>query len=179
MRIAEIFKLRLYGRDGHGHGTARINPARDTARTVVDENSLLDSSNGDLDALFRASPPGDVPTGVLDGTAILFPGSRISRLVAAAVRAAVWQGKVIEPGDRALRNRITPFDLKAIAAVVYLGRSLVDGADCIVLDYSTTSVVAGGVRDEIRLVAPNLYLGVVWLWQHRVGWFSLRVSTDR
>jgi hypothetical protein len=78
-----------------------------------------------------------------------------------------------------LRNRLTPLDLKAIAAVVYPGRSLVDGADCVVLDYSITSVVASGVRDEIRLVAPHLYLGVVWLWRHRVAWFTLRVSTDR
>jgi hypothetical protein len=147
--------------------------------TVVDEGSLVDRSPGDLDALFRASPPGDVPIGVLDGTVILFPGSRVSRLVATIVRAAVWRGKVVEPAGRALRNRLTPLDLKAIAAVVYPGRSLVDGADCIVLDYSITSVVASGVRDEIRLVAPHLYLGVVWLWRHRVAWFTLRVSTDR
>jgi hypothetical protein len=30
------------------------------------------------------------------------------------------------------------------------------------------------VRDEVRLVAPGLYLGVVWLWKRRVGWFTLR-----
>lgn len=167
----------FYSRDDHGHGAMRKDTVRDTAWTV-DQGSLLDSSNGDLDALFRASPPGDVPTGVLDGTVILFPGSPVSRLVAAVVRAAIWRGKVVEPGGRALRNRFTPLDLKAIAAVVYPDRSLVDGADCIVLDYSVTSVVAGGVRDEIRLVAPHLYLGVVWLWRHRVAWFSLRVSTD-
>lgn len=154
-------------------------PVRDTAWTVVDEGSLLDRPSNDLDALFRASPPGDVPTGVLDGTAILFPGSRICRLIAAVIRAAVWRGKVVEPDGRALCNRFTPLDLRAIAAVVYPGRSLVDGADCIILDYSNTSMIAGGVRDEIRLVAPHLYLGVVWLWRHRVGWFSLRVSTDR
>jgi hypothetical protein len=126
----------------------RNNTGRDTTWTV-DEESLLDSSNSDLEMLFRASPPGGVPTRVLDGTAILFPGSRVSRLVATVVRAVIWRGKVIELDGRALRNRITALNLKAIAAVVYLGRSRIDGADCIVLDYSVTSVVAGGVRDEI------------------------------
>lgn len=156
----------------------RKEPVRGPDWTVVDEGTLLDTPHRDLDALFRASPPGDVPTGVLDGTAIMFPGNRLGRLVGAVVRAAFWRGKVVEPGGRALRNRITPLDLKAIAAVVYPGESLVDGRDCIVLDYSVTSIVAGGVRDEIRLVAPQLYLGVVWLYGRRVAWFSLRVPTD-
>jgi hypothetical protein len=30
------------------------------------------------------------------------------------------------------------------------------------------------VRDEIRLVSPGLYLGVVWVGRRKVGWFSLR-----
>ena len=33
---------------------------------------------------------------------------------------------------------------------------------CIVLDYSKTSRVAGSVRDEIREIAPGLYIGVVY-----------------
>jgi len=35
------------------------------------------------------------------------------------------------------------------------------------------------VRDEIRLVGPGLYLGVVWLWHWRVGWFTLRQRGSR
>jgi hypothetical protein len=31
------------------------------------------------------------------------------------------------------------------------------------------------VRDEMRQVGPGLYLGVVWLYGLRVGWFALRV----
>jgi hypothetical protein len=30
------------------------------------------------------------------------------------------------------------------------------------------------VRDEVRLISPNLYLGVVWLWKWRAAWFTLR-----
>jgi hypothetical protein len=37
-----------------------------------------------------------------------------------------------------------------------------DQKDCIVLDYSDTSVVAHWIRDEIRLIGPGLYLGKVY-----------------
>jgi hypothetical protein len=32
------------------------------------------------------------------------------------------------------------------------------------------------IRDEVRLVPPGLYLGVIWLGRRRVGWFILRQS---
>jgi len=141
---------------------------------VPDEASLLGMRHRELDALFRSSPPGEIPTGVLNGTAVLFPGRRPARPLAALVRKLAWRGKVTDPAGRALRNRVTPLDIKAFAAVVYREPSRVDGRDCIVLDYSVTSVLAGGVRDEIRLVAPGLYLGVVWWYGRRVAWFLLR-----
>jgi hypothetical protein len=149
-------------------GTPRIATAR------VTEDDLLATPNRRLDALFRAAPAGPVPTGVLDGVAILFPGTPLSRPLAELVRALVWQGKVIDPDGTALRNRITPLGIRAIVATVRTSGSLVDRRPCVVLDYSATSLVARGVRDEIRLVGEHLYLGVVWLFGRRVAWFTLR-----
>jgi hypothetical protein len=40
--------------------------------------------------------------------------------------------------------------------------SWLDGKECIVLDYAKTSLVAKHIRDEIRLIAPNFYLGRVY-----------------
>ena len=40
-----------------------------------------------------------------------------------------------------------------------------DGRESIVLDYSRTSLIAHWIRDEIREVAPRLYLGIVY-WNH-------------
>lgn len=144
---------------------------------AVDESTLLTLRWRDLDMLFADAPPGGVPIGVLDGTAVLLPGRRVTRLLAAVVHKLFWRGKVVEPTGHALRNRVTPLDVCAIAAAVYPGVSRLDGRACVVLDYSVTSIVAGGVRDEIRLVAPGLYLGVIWLYGRRVGWFTLRVRT--
>jgi len=155
----------------------RTNPV--PATWSVDERTLLTSTDERLDALFRSSPPGPVPTGVLDGVAILAPGGSFTGLIAAVVHAVGWRGKVIEPDGTRLENRIGPLGVPAVRALVSPGESHVDGAPCVVLDYSTTSVVARHVRDEIRLVAPHLYLGVVWLRGRRVGWFTLRERTAR
>ena len=142
--------------------------------TVTSEDDLLATPNRRLDAMFRAASAGPVPAGVLDGVAVLFPGTPISRPLAALVRALVWQGKVIDADGSALRNRITPLGIRAIVATVRTSGSLVDRRPCVVLDYSATSIVARGVRDEIRLVGEHLYLGVVWLFGRRVAWFTLR-----
>lgn len=142
---------------------------------TVEESTLLEMSERDLDMLFARAPAGDVPVGVLDGVALLLPGHPVTRLVATVVQKLFWRGKVVEPTGHALRNRITVLDLRAIAAAVYPGESRVDGRPCVVLDYSVTSFLASEVRDEIRMVAPGLYLGVIWLCGYRVGWFTLRV----
>lgn len=142
--------------------------------TVIDERTLLGQGDRELDKLFRASPAGEVPRGPMDGTAVIAAGTGVTKPIALLARSFAWRGKVFDPGGRTLNNRVSPFDITAIKATVARGSSWVDGKDCVVIDYSKTSLVARGVRDEIRLVAPGLYLGVVWLWRRRVAWFLLR-----
>jgi len=84
-----------------------------------------------------------------------------------------WQGKIFDPTKGTLRNKILPFGLNAIIAKVYKGPSWMDGKECIVLDYSETSLVAHWVRDEIREVAPRIYLGKVYLGKKRLIDFAL------
>jgi hypothetical protein len=117
----------------------------------------------ELDALFAASPPGPVPIGEATGSAIFASGTVWARLVAWFARWFLWQGKIFDPAISGLRNRISMFGFKAIRADVYVGASWFDGRECIVIDYAKTSVVARFVRDEIRLVAPGLYLGQVYV----------------
>jgi len=140
----------------------------------VDETALLEMTNVEIDRLFRSSPPGDIPDGDMTGTVLAFTGTTAAKPLARAAYVVGWQGKVVDRAAGMLRNKITPFSLRLIAARVTLDRSWVDDRPCVLLDYSKTSVVASMVRDEIRLVAPDLYLGVVWMWRRRVGWFTLR-----
>jgi mono/diheme cytochrome c family protein len=128
---------------------------------------LLRQTPEELDALFGQSAAGDIPVGEATGAAIVTPGTWCARPLAAIARWFCWQGKVFDPAIAGLRNRITIFSITAIRADVYLGQSWFDGRPCVVIDYSKTSKVAGFVRDEIRLVAPGLYLGQVYVGQNR------------
>jgi hypothetical protein len=49
-----------------------------------------------------------------------------------------------------------------------------DGKDCVVLDYSQTSLLAHWIRDEIRLISPNFYLGKVYWGKDRLIDFCLQ-----
>ena len=84
-----------------------------------------------------------------------------------------WKGKVFDAKAGFLRNIILPLGVKAIVARVYKDPSWLDGKECIVLDYSETSLVASHVRDEIREVEPGFYLGKVYWDKARLIDFSL------
>lgn len=123
---------------------------------------LLAMSQKDLDDLFSASQPGDIPDGPANGTAIIAPGTTYSAEIAEFINHFAWQGKTFDAATGTLRNRILPLGINAILAKVYKGTSWFDQKDCIVLDYSGTSLVAHWIRDEIRIVSPGLYLGIVY-----------------
>jgi hypothetical protein len=131
-----------------------------------DVPSLLKMSASDLDALFSSSPSGDIPNGPAKGTAIIAPGTEFSPEVAEFINLFVWQGKTFDAPKGMLKNRILPLGLSAIIAKVYKGPSWLDTRECIVLDYSETSLVAHWIRDEIRQIGPDFYLGRVY-WSNK------------
>jgi hypothetical protein len=141
---------------------------------AITVSDLQKMGQPDLDALFGASPPGPIPEGSGDGTAIIAPGSAFTADIARMVNIFAWQGKVFDAKAGLLRNRILPFGINAIIARVYNGESWFDGKPCIVLDYSETAAVAQWIRDEIRLVAPGLYLGKVYWNRARLIDFALQ-----
>ncbi len=140
---------------------------------ALDANQLLAMSQAELDALFSAHEAGPIPDGEAKGTAIIAPGTPFSEAIAACINIFAWKGKVFDAKDGFLRNEILPLGVKAIVARVYKGPSWLDGKECIVLDYSQTSLVASHVRDEIRLVDAGLYLGKVYWDSKRLIDFSL------
>lgn len=146
------------------------------AQTILNADALMTMSQQQLDDLFRASPAGPIPAGEGRGTVIIAPGTAIEGPAAQLLHLLAWQGKVFDPEKGLLRNEILPVGFKAVIAQVYKGPSLFDGRECIVLDYSKTSLVAHWIRDEIREVAPALYLGIVYWDQHKLINFSLDFS---
>ena len=143
------------------------------AITVPD---LLKMSQAELDALFTNSPTGDIPNGQAKGTAIIAPGTTYTQEIAEFVSHFAWQGKNFDAKTGTLKNRILPFGLDAIIAKVYKGLSWLDGKECIVLDYSETSILAHWIRDEIREIAPGVYFGKVYWGKDRLIDFALEFS---
>lgn len=141
------------------------------AITVPD---LLKMSQEQLDELFTNSPPGDIPDGAAKGTAIVAPGTTYTEEIAEFINHFAWQGKTFDSEHGVLRNRILSFGLNAIIAKVYKAPSWLDGKECIVLDYSQTSLLAHWVRDEIREIAPGLYLGKVYWRKSRLIDFAIQ-----
>ncbi|MEW2485654.1 hypothetical protein [Streptomyces sp. NPDC048411] len=138
------------------------------------DTELLKTDDTWLEELFRKSPAGEIPKGPMEGMAII-PGAGAAgvRLLAGLVHLFWWRGKVFSP-DGYLSNRLTPLDILSIVAMVGPGPSRLDDQECIVIDYSNTSLLFGAVRDEIRQVDPHLYLGLIWLSGRKIGWFTLR-----
>jgi hypothetical protein len=119
---------------------------------------LVRMSRGDLEQLYRQSAPGPVPYGANKGRAIMAPGTRRA-VPAACLTSLLWQGKYIGCDDVML-NRV--LGLRVVPARVFYGESWLDGGPAIVLDYAGASRLFPDVRDEMREVAPGLYLGLTY-----------------
>jgi hypothetical protein len=115
---------------------------------------LKQLSECDLDRLFENAPPGPIPAGRARGHVLRLSDTKLPRLKACLANA-VWKGKQFEedgafinqwPGFQALRSRAEP------------GASWHDGKPCIVIEYPPQTPLFGNNRDELREVAPGLYL---------------------
>ena len=137
-------------------------------------DQLLKMTSDQLDELFTKSPPGDIPDGEGKGTALIAEGTRFTAENASFINHFAWQGKIFDAKAGLLKNKILQFGVAAIIAKVYKGESWFDGKECIVLDYSQTSIVAGWIRDEIRMIEPAFYLGQVFGEKKRLFDFSLQ-----
>ena len=139
-----------------------------------DVDQLLRMSQAQLDELFTSSPAGDVPDGEGEGSAIIAPGTTYTKEIARVIEHFVWKGKVFDAKKGALKNRLLSIGFHAIIAKVYKAPSWLDGKECIVLDYSETSILAHRIRDEIRQIGSGLYLGKVYWDKERLIDFCLK-----
>lgn len=143
-----------------------------TAQTF-DPVNLLSKSQAELDELYRTTAISTIPEGDGRGTALFFPGSIVAKVLAIVIRLLVWQGKMFYREQSYLLNKVSLFRFEAVKAQVYQGESWLCEGESIILDYSKTSFLAQKVRDEIREVAPGIYLGQAYWGRTRVLSFVL------
>lgn len=120
---------------------------------------LVGMTASELEALYRGGEAVGLPAGRARGTALPAPGTRRNGAMSAGARL-LWQGKTIDPTGASATNRF--FGLPMIQGRLYQGESWLDGAPALILDYADTSRVYAQNRDEIRRVAPGLYLGLMY-----------------
>jgi hypothetical protein len=135
---------------------------------------LLAMTSKELDALFGSSPAGDIPNGEAEGTAIIASDTKFSPEIASLINIFTWKGKTFDAAHGTLTNRILALGVNAIVAQIYKAPSLFDNKECVVLDYSHTSLLAKHIRDEIRLIGPGMYLGLVYWDKNRSIHFALQ-----
>lgn len=133
---------------------------------AYDVAQLLAKSDAELDFLFQESQSGPIPNGPARGVAIAANATSFGTIIARIVNTWLWKGKTFDATRQMLRNRVSIFGLNAIAADIYHGESLLDGKACIVLDYSKRAIFVKSLRDEVRMIAPNTYLGRVY-WRNK------------
>ncbi|MCW8093369.1 hypothetical protein [Alteromonas sp. ASW11-130] len=143
----------------------------------------LQLSREELDDIYQSHSAGALPHGDTRGTAIVAGSSR-AKFFARCARTLAWQGKVFDlfPPDferGILVNKVLPVGLGMIVAKVYRDKSWMDGKDTIVIDYSSTSVLAKKIRDEIREIEDGVYLGKVWWGKKRILDFALNSRSNR
>ncbi len=140
--------------------TATGAAARDDPETPPAPPLSLDRLAGmswpELECLYRASNAGAVPAGFAAGKAIYCPCGRFTT-VRSKVSGVLWRGKVFDESGCGLVNQWCGF--RAIKARVSYGPSRLDGKTSLIMDYGETSWIWADVRDEMREVAPGLYLG--------------------
>jgi hypothetical protein len=113
----------------------------------------------ELEQLYRQSEAGTIPHGLTLGRAIYPSGQTLSG-PRAAVSRMVWRGKFFKD-DCTMINQWRC--CKATRARVYYGPSWLDCKPSIILDYQGMArFVWTDVRDEIREVAPGLYVGAMY-----------------
>jgi hypothetical protein len=147
--------------------------------TVETGSSLVDRKRRELGKLFRSGTVPAIPDGHGRGWVLLGTGGLVSRWAAVLAYLLAWRGKVVDARAGRLKNLITPLAVQAIEADVYPAESWYDGQPCIVLDYSRRSFVARMIRDEIREVAPGVFLGLVFWGRRHLLDFALDFTKRR
>ena len=134
-------------------------PPGDPTMPVLTIEQLVRLSPAELDQLYTNAAPGAIPGGKVRGRTIPYPGTKLAAPASKASKL-IWQGKIFDGSRSMAVNRF--FGIKMIKANVGYGESWLDGRPSIILDYSQTSIVYANYRDEVREIAPGLYLGLMY-----------------
>jgi hypothetical protein len=132
----------------------------------------------ELEALYTQADIGTPPIGCTRGRVLSLADTRLPRVKACAFNLT-WKGKCFE-ADGAFINRWPGF--KALSSRAEPGASWYDGRPSLVMEYAPGTPLFANLHDEIREVAPGLYLGRLYErcpCPRFVGYFALERQCGR
>ncbi len=124
------------------------------------------------EALFRQGTLGCGPLGSTRGVVLYAHGKH--PCLKARLQGLIWKGKTFH-GDATFTNRWLG-GVHAVSAGVEVEPSWLDGQPCYVMQYASNARVFANVRDELRQIAPDVWLGHSYdaATGHVKNWFVLR-----
>ena len=131
-----------------------------TAPSALTLDQLLGMTPAKIEDVYRQGNAVAIPPGRVRGTALAGAWNAAHARIVSRGSRLLWQGKVIEADEATAVNRF--FGMRMIRGQLYEGPSWLDGRPSLILDYSQTSRIYADNRDEIRQVAPGLFLGLMY-----------------
>jgi hypothetical protein len=116
-------------------------------------------SADDLHQLFVASDMGRPLTGFGRGRLLCLTNERLPRLKV-AMSNAFWRGKTAAEDGTFINRFVGGID--ALESHYVIGPSWVDGRPAMLFEYPAGTPLFGNMHDELREIAPGLYLGPLY-----------------
>lgn len=130
----------------------------DTAACLTMKD-LQQMSECELAALYASSDVGTPFSGPMDGKILLITDAKCPKLRAKFQNIA-WKGKNAQP-DGTFVNRWVG-GIEKIGSRYEIAPSWIDGKPAIVVEYPSDTKLLWNMRDEVRQVAPGLYMGPIF-----------------
>ena len=129
------------------------------AQITLNIDSLGKMSTSQLEELYRNGKVFEPSDGYLKGRAFPKPDKLGHQLRSEAI-GLVWKGKNIYTNEAIMLNQVGK--KQKVAASISKEESWLDGKPSVIFDYASGPKWAQKARDEVREIAPGLYLGIMY-----------------
>ena len=146
-----------------------------TTTSTLKGKDLVNMSQSEIDDLYNKGSVNKIPDGDSTGIAIIWAGSIFTKIIAFLSWLLFWKGKYFYKEEGYFLNKILPFGIRAVKGEIYIEKEtcFFCRGKAIVLDYSKTTLLLRAVREEMREIAPGLFLAQVYWNEKRISNFTL------
>jgi hypothetical protein len=156
---------------------AAVGAAQPDSRGPQSVAELRSRGPNELADLFAQGKVGDIPIGDLDGQ-VLYLADRFGKFKVNASNL-VWRGKYLGADDSFANRWIGK--RRWLGSNYAVGTSWLDGKPAIILEYPRGTPLFANMHDELREIAPGVFLGHILDRDTRKfrGYFAIEVPVGR